>query len=172
MHERIEPSTKKDAEELSSLINGAYRGESSKVGWTTEADYLDGTRTDATSVAALIDKPDTILLKFVDDGAIIGCVELRVDTPRLYVGMLTVSPQLQGRGVGKKLLIRAEEEAVATKCTSVYMTVLSVRKELIAWYLRNGYALTGETKPFAFNDPVFGMPKIPLEFVVLEKILQ
>lgn len=169
MRERIEPAINSDAEELSKLINGAYRGESSKVGWTTEADFLDGTRTDTASISDLINQSRTTLLKCVWDDAIIGCVELRFENQKLYLGMLTVRPDLQGKGVGKKLLARAEEEALSRRCISVYMTVLSVRKELIAWYLRNGYVLTGDRKPFAFNDPVFGKPKISLEFVVLEK---
>jgi ribosomal protein S18 acetylase RimI-like enzyme len=85
--------------------------------------------------------------------------------------MLTVRPHLQGKGIGKQLLKAAEEEASKQKCTSIFMTVISVREELIEWYVRNGYQLTGERKPFAFNDPRFGQPKMKLEFVVLEKKL-
>jgi hypothetical protein len=49
------------------------------------------------------------------------------------------------------------------------MTVISVREELISWYLRHGYRLTGERKPFVVPDVRWGIPKQPLEFVVLEK---
>jgi hypothetical protein len=51
------------------------------------------------------------------------------------------------------------------------MTVISVRHELIAWYERHGYAKTDETKPFP-TDPTFGIPKQPLEFVVMKKGLR
>ena len=85
--------------------------------------------------------------------------------------MLTVRPNLQGKGIGKELLNAAETEAKNQSCTSIFMTVISVRKELIEWYMRHGYQLTGERKPFAFTDPRFGQPKMKLEFVVLEKKL-
>jgi ribosomal protein S18 acetylase RimI-like enzyme len=164
-------ATPNDASELDKLVNSAYRGESSRQGWTTEADLLDGTRTDATAIADLIRTPGTVLLKYVEENKILGCVELRNQQGKLYLGMLTVMPNLQGKGIGKKLMYAAEEEAKNQHCTSVFMTVISVRKELIDWYVRHGYEPTGEKKPFAFNDPRFGQPKTQLEFVVLEKKL-
>jgi ribosomal protein S18 acetylase RimI-like enzyme len=96
---------------------------------------------------------------------------LRNQNGKLYLGMLTVKPYLQGKGIGKELLKAAEEEARKQTCNAIFMTVISVRKELINWYVRHGYQLTGEKKPFAFNDPRFGQPKMKLEFVVLEKKL-
>jgi ribosomal protein S18 acetylase RimI-like enzyme len=160
-----------DAPELDKLVNSAYRGDSSRQGWTTEADLLDGTRTDAAAIAENIQAPATTLLKYVKENEILGCVELRNHNGKLYLGMLTVSPRLQGTGIGKELLKAAEVEARKQKCSSIYMTVISIRQELIEWYVRHGYQLTGERKPFAFNDPRFGQPKIKLEFVVLEKKL-
>lgn len=160
-----------DAPALETLVNSAYRGDSSRQGWTTEADLLDGTRTDAAAIADLIQTPGTTLLKFVEEKEILGCVELRNQDDRLYLGMLTVRPNLQGKGIGKELLKAAEAEAKNQKCSSIFMTVISVRKELIDWYVRHGYHLTNERKPFAFNDPRFGQPKQKLEFVVLEKRL-
>jgi ribosomal protein S18 acetylase RimI-like enzyme len=166
---QILPAGIKDAPELDLLVNSAYRGESSRKGWTTEADLLDGTRTDAAAIAALIQVPGTTLLKYVEAGQILGCVELRKEKGKLYLGMLTVRPHLQGKGIGKALLKAAEVRAMKENCQSIFMTVISVRKELIDWYVRQGYRLTGERKPFAFSDPRFGQPKMELEFVVLEK---
>jgi ribosomal protein S18 acetylase RimI-like enzyme len=160
-----------DAPELNSLVNSAYRGDSSRQGWTTEADLLDGTRIDANGIAELIKTQGTTLLKYVDEDKILGCVELKKSEDKLYLGMLTVRPNLQGKGIGKELLTAAESEAKNQSCTSIYMTVISVRKELIDWYMRHGYQLTGERKPFAFTDPRFGQPKMKLEFVVMEKKL-
>jgi ribosomal protein S18 acetylase RimI-like enzyme len=160
-----------DAHELDILVNSAYRGDSSRQGWTTEADLLDGTRTDAAAIAELIQTQGTAILKYVEENKIIGCVELRNQNGKLYLGMLTVRPHLQGRGIGKELLKTAEAEAEKQKCTSIFMTVISIRKELLDWYIRHGYQLTGERKPFSFNDPRFGQPKMNLEFVVLEKKL-
>jgi ribosomal protein S18 acetylase RimI-like enzyme len=168
---RITRAVLEDALALDKLVNSAYRGETSRQGWTTEADLLDGTRTDAAAIADLIRTPGTVLLKYTHLNEILGCVELRKEQDRLYLGMLTVKPDLQGRGIGKLFLKAAEEEAIRSGCTSIFMTVISVRKELIDWYLRHGYRLTGERKPFAFTDPRFGQPKTKLEFVVLEKTL-
>jgi len=167
----ISKATPQDAPELDRLVNSAYRGDSSRQGWTTEADLLDGTRTDAAAIRELIEKPGTTILKYTESGEILGCVELRSDHAKLYLGMLTVRPNLQGKGIGKELLMQAEVEAKKQNCPSIFMTVISVRKELIDWYVRHGYQMTGETKPFAFTDPRFGQPKMKLEFVVLEKKL-
>jgi len=167
----ITSATIEDSQALSALVNSAYRGDSSRQGWTTEADLIDGTRTDAAAIRDLIQTPGTTLLKYMEDDQLLGCVEIRNEHGKLYLGMLTVLPSLQGKGLGKKLLKAAEDEAVKRQCTSLFMSVISVRKELIDWYIRMGYRLTGERKPFAFNDPRFGQPKTNLEFVMLEKIL-
>jgi ribosomal protein S18 acetylase RimI-like enzyme len=160
-----------DAKELDQLVNSAYRGESSKQGWTTEADLLDGTRIDEAALLDLLAKPDTTILKFVENGKIIGCVELRQEKGKLYLGMLSVSPVVQSKGIGKKLLAAAEDHARTKNISSIFMTVISVRNELINWYVRHGYQLTGERKPFTVPDVRWGVPKQQLEFVVLEKKL-
>jgi ribosomal protein S18 acetylase RimI-like enzyme len=167
----ITKATIEDAQALDKLVNSAYRGDSSRQGWTTEADLLDGTRTDAAAIKELIETPGTTLLKYIEHDEIIGCVELKQQQGKLYLGMLTVKPTLQGKGIGKKLLEAAETEAAQQNCTSIFMTVIDSRKELLEWYERHGYQRTGERKPFAFNDPRFGQPKMKLEFVVLEKKL-
>ncbi len=167
----IIPATLFDAEAISRLVNSAYRGDSSRLGWTTEADLLDGTRTDAAAISSAIDDPGTTMLKHVEGVEITGCVELVRHGDSMYLGMLTVKPGIQGRGLGKSILMAAEAYARAAGCTSVHMTVISLREELIAWYIRRGYRLTAQKKPFDFDDPRFGLPKRPLEFVVLEKVL-
>lgn len=160
-----------DAPTIHQLVNSAYRGEGSKQGWTTEADLLDGTRIDEAGVADLLAKPGTTILKYVEDNLILGCVELRKEKDKLYLGMLTVAPNKQGKGIGKKLLLAGEEHAKSLGIRTMMMTVISVRKELIDWYVRHGYKLTGERKPFVVPDKRWGIPKQTLEFVVLEKHL-
>jgi ribosomal protein S18 acetylase RimI-like enzyme len=167
----IQPATIGDATLLNTLVNSAYRGDSSKKGWTTEADLLGGTRIDEDALRDLIQKPDTTVLIYKEEGAILGCVELRQDGKKIYLGMLSVNPDTQGKGVGKKLLQEAEVFAKQVSCSKIYMTVISVRKELIDWYVRHGYQLTGERKPFVIPDTRWGIPKQPLEFLVLEKEL-
>jgi ribosomal protein S18 acetylase RimI-like enzyme len=167
----ILPSIPSDAQALEKLVNSAYRGDISRQGWTTEADLIDGTRTDAAALEALIKKPGVLVLKYVEDDRILGCVELNYLADGLYLGMLTVQPHLQGKGIGKELLQAAEAEARKQNCSRIFMTVISVRTELIAWYIRHGYSDTGKRKPFDFTDPRFGFHKQKLEFVVLEKKL-
>jgi ribosomal protein S18 acetylase RimI-like enzyme len=167
----ISKAEQHDVEAIAKLVNSAYRGEHARKGWTTEADLIDGTRTDAAALSDIIKRPDTVILKYELDGTIVGCVELKTGNGKLYLGMLTVEPGIQGGGIGKKMLQAAEDFARDQKCHSVYMTVITIRKELIDWYVRHGYADTGERKPFAFNDARFGLPKQKLEFLVLEKVL-
>ena len=165
----IRKATLKNIPELVMLVNSAYRGEGSKKGWTTEADLLDGIRTDAESIEQMINKKNAVILQsFNNNDVLQGCVYLEKQKDKMYLGMLTVSPPEQTKGIGKQLLIVAENYANEQKCLLVEMTVISVRKELIAWYQKHGYKNTGKTKPFP-NDAKFGIPKQPLEFIIMQK---
>ena len=167
----IAPLISADSDELIRLVNSAYRGESSKKGWTTEANLLDGIRTDEKSITMQLEKPGAVMLiAKSEEERMVGCVYLLQQGEQLYLGMLTVAPDIQARGIGKKLLLAAEKYGRGLQCTSVIMTVIDIRLELIAWYERHGYKNTGEKKPFP-NDPAFGIPKQPLQFVILEKKL-
>jgi len=165
----VTPANEKDIAALNVLVNSAYRGEQSKQGWTTEADLLDGIRTDEESLRELILQPGSAILKYEEENKILGCVHLKQEGNKIYLGMLTVSPQLQGKGIGKILLAASEEEARERNCRAVFMSVISVRTELIDWYKKRGYYDTGFTKPFPENDPRFGIPKTRLQFIILEK---
>ena len=128
----IMPADQKDLKNLNVLINSAYRGDTSKKGWTTEADLLDGLRTDETALGEIINENNSVILKCVDtDSLLIGCVYLQKQDHKLYLGMLTVSPLHQNKGIGKKLLNAAEKYAKNKNCSSNVMTVISVRQELI-----------------------------------------
>lgn len=169
----IIPATTEDVPALVALVNSGYRGDSSRQGWTTEADLLGGIRIDEESMTDLIKAPGSVVLKATDANSIIqGCVHLQDTENALYLGMLTVSPTLQNAGIGRQLMQAAEEFARTKNLPAITMTVISVREELIAWYQRRGYADTGERKPFPMNDPRFGLPKQPLEFIVMEKQLK
>lgn len=160
-----------DSDAIATLVNSGYRGEYSRQGWTHEDDILSGTRIDARGVRNLLGRSDTVVLKYVREGRILGCVELAHHDDKIYLGMLTVDPANQALGIGRKLLAAGEEHARNLGCTSVYMTVIYTRRELIEWYGRRGYCDTGKTKPFDNTDPVFGIPKRPIHFMVLEKHL-
>jgi ribosomal protein S18 acetylase RimI-like enzyme len=169
MSYEIKPATLADVAALNRLVNSAYRGESSKKGWTTEADLLDGTRIDELALSELVQKSGTTIMTYKEGSTLLGCVELRKEGTKLYLGMLSVEPDTQGKGIGKKLLAASEVHAKEQGCNKIFMTVISVRAELIDWYVRHGYQLTGEKKPFILPDSRWGLPKQQLEFVVLEK---
>jgi ribosomal protein S18 acetylase RimI-like enzyme len=160
-----------DIHAIDLLVNSAYRGDSARKGWTHEADLLNGSRVDADIIAQLVADPKITLLKYTEDDQIIGCVCLEKKDDHVYLGMLTVNPDLQAKGIGKALLEAAESYVPVLGCNTIEMTVITVREELIAWYIRRGYRNTGKIKAFPTGDTRFGVTVAPLEFVVLEKQL-
>jgi N-acetylglutamate synthase-like GNAT family acetyltransferase len=156
----ITKATSQDIPQLETLINSAYRGEESKKGWTTEANFLTGKRINADGIKKIMDDANAVILKCCNDAEIlIGCVYLKKNDNKMYLGMLTVSPALQAGGIGKKILKASEEYAVEKNCNAMEMRVVSIRHELIAWYQRHGY-----------HDPLSTKTQ-PLEFIQMEKSL-
>jgi len=165
----ITKATLQDIPALNILINSAYRGETSKKGWTTEANLLEGKRTNEEELTETIMNPKNTILKYTENDKIIGSVLLVEKEHQLYLGMLTVSPELQNSGIGKKLLAEAENHAKSLGLSSIIMTVISVREELIAWYKRHGYVDTGEREAFPESGIHVTVSEVPLEFIYLEK---
>ncbi|MEQ1624990.1 MAG: GNAT family N-acetyltransferase, partial [Sediminibacterium sp.] len=136
----IASATQADIPALVLLVNSAYRGDSSKKGWTTEADLLDGVRVTAETLMDQMNIPGQHFLKAIrPNGSIIGCVSLLEKVNKIYLGMLTVEPNIQGGGIGKLLIKASEDFAQTLGITVIEMTVISVRSELIAYYERRGY---------------------------------
>ena len=160
-----------DAPTLVKLINSAYRGEQSKKGWTTEADIIAGdSRILLPDLQALMQKPGVIFLQSVNEKQETeGSVFLEKRGDQLYLGMLSVHPDLQTRGTGKQLMLAAEDQAREMGCRSIIMRVIHLRKELIDWYLRRGYYDTGKTE--AYIPPSYESVSIPFHFVILQKDL-
>jgi ribosomal protein S18 acetylase RimI-like enzyme len=165
----ITKATIEDVTALNNLINSAYRGESSKKGWTTEANILEGKRTTEEELIAIIQDQKNTILKYSENNEIIGCVLLKQKEDELYLGMLTVSPELQNSGIGKKLMQQAEIFALNLGLSKIVMTVISVREELISWYKRHGFVDTGLREPFPVSEVFNQTATEPLEFIVLEK---
>lgn len=162
-----------DAHAIAELVNSAYRGESSRLGWTTEADLLDGQRTDVEEISKLIQKEDSVIFLALKKDTIIGSVHLEKQESAAYLGMFTVNPNLQASGIGKKF-ISAAEKFVQQHWSSnqLLMTVITVRKELISWYERRGYRRTGKLINFPYGEQRFGIPKVnDLKMEILEKPL-
>lgn len=169
------PAAAEDVAAIVALVESAYRGESSRAGWTTEADILDGQRTDPQGVLEVVQDPKSVLLLgFQDGGTLIACCHVEKHDDHAYFGMFAVRPMLQGGGVGKAMIAEAEKLVVERwGASEMHMTVISVREELIAWYERRGYRRTGKTSPFPYGDERFGLPKRDdLEFELLVKALR
>ncbi|KRG46981.1 GCN5 family acetyltransferase [Stenotrophomonas panacihumi] len=166
-------ATVADVDALVALVTSAYRGDASRVGWTTEADLLDGARIDPEILRQDILRDRSLVLLAERDGELIACAHISDDGDAGYFGMFSVSPTLQGGGVGKQLMGEAERIVLQQWGHALMrMTVIDVRAELIAFYERRGYRRTGVTKPFPYGDARFGIPlRDDLRFEILEKAL-
>lgn len=166
-----------DISSIHRLVNSAYRGASSKKGWTTEADFLDGQRIDPEGLRDLIANPNfkiLVLLDRAEDIVSTVCLEWEQDAkvPSVYLGMLTVNPETQTVGLGKIMMNEAENKAREWGATKMTLSVINLREELMMWYERRGYRRTGETKPFPYGNERFGIPKRPdMHFIMFEKPL-
>ncbi|MDG1074932.1 MAG: GNAT family N-acetyltransferase [Methylophilaceae bacterium] len=164
-----------DAEAIATLINSAYRGESSRKGWTTEADILDGLRTTTADIAKLIKRDDAFILMGVNNDEIIAtiCCELQVIAFKhtVHFGLIAVKPSLQNKGHGKDIINAAETMTRREwRVAGYHMTVISVRTALIEFYERLGYERTGEFEDFPEN-PTLWQPKVGgLSLQVLAKL--
>ena len=116
----------------------------------------------------------SMLLLAERGGSLGACAHIAVEAGTGYFGMFSVSPALQGGGLGKAVLAEAERIVREDwKLAMLRMTVIDIRAELIEFYVRRGYVRTGIKKPFPYGDERFGRPRRDdLQFEVLEKALR
>lgn len=177
-------ATPSDVAPLRALVQSAYRGDSSREGWTHEADIIpSGDRIDEAGLLAKISEPGGGQVTVAVDpatSALLGCCEVsRCPGPSgtAYLGLLAVRPGLQNGGIGRRVLAEGERLArdeLGARATE--MTTLWMRRELIAWYERRGYEVVeGETRPFPFEQAAASAGAAPLRddlyFIVLRKEL-
>ena len=182
----LTPATEADYPAVVDLANRAYRGTGPEASWNVE-NVIEGQRIDESLLRDdLAASPEVQLLLWRandgapmgNDGALLGCVQLKplpqhAPAGAWYLGLLAVDPQQQKQQLGRRMLTAAEVFAQIRGASRIRMSVLHVRDTLIAWYLRRGYTLTGETEPFPYGDERFGRPlRDDLHFVILEKELQ
>jgi ribosomal protein S18 acetylase RimI-like enzyme len=168
----LRPATIEDVDEIVDLINMCYRGDSSRAGWTTEADLLGGTRTHDKEIRDLISQPGSMILVCISDRELVGSVHIQQDGDASYLGLLAVQPNRQDGGVGRQLIKAAEDHARDSwGSTRMTMSVITVRPELLAYYERRGYRRTGKMKPFAYDES-HGIPSVDgIMLEILEKEL-
>lgn len=159
----VRPATVDDAEAVAALVHAAYRSEESRRGWTTEADLVAGQRADAGMIRHLVERADDeVLVAVGDDGLPYACCHLQRRDGTAYLGMFAVRPRRQGGGVGRGMLAAAERWARDRwGSTTLEITVLNHRPELLAWYERCGFARTGEEHAFPSDDHRVGEPRRP-----------
>jgi ribosomal protein S18 acetylase RimI-like enzyme len=170
----LQPAKETDLPAIIAMMNAAFRGIEAERGWSTEAQYIQGERTNESLLREEIARGACYLLAKEDGTSVLqGCVSLQASSPeKWYLGSLTVSPALQKRGFGRTLLAAAEQYAATHGAQIIEMTVVHVRDALISWYERRGYQRTGEMRPFPYGDHRYGTPtRNDLEFVVLERHL-
>jgi len=153
------------------LVNTAYHPAADTGSWTDESRFVLGTRTSAPALAKLLAKDDSAVLLGLYEETIVACIHLEKSADHAHIGMLAVNTDWQCLGLGKQML--AEAEAYARrhfKVKKLVLIVISLREELIAFYLRRGYCNTGVTLDYAVLCGDTCDAKIDgLKFAVLEK---
>ena len=159
-----------DAQVIAELVNRAYRPAYGAAGWTHESDLVVGDRTNPDQVTETITRPDSVILVGLNDSKIVACVHIEKEGGNSHIGMLAVTPTLQGAGAGKRILTQAESYALEIFGSEKFsMVVVSSRRELISFYLRRGYQPTGSIMDYPLSEGI-GVPKTPaLKIEVLEK---
>lgn len=164
----LKEATHNDAEQIAHLVNKAYRPEPGERGWTHESELVSGQRISTEQVTSLMDEHGSVLVAY-EGNSLLGCVHIERSSPYCYIGMLATIPYLQNKGLGKKLLAAAEKLAISRYGAQGFkMSVLSCRPELLAYYERRGYRLTGSAHPYPAGTGV-GRPLNP-NLQVLELI--
>jgi ribosomal protein S18 acetylase RimI-like enzyme len=105
-------ANKTDAEAIAQLVNRSYRPELGSHGWPHESDLVSGDRTNAHQVADVISKEGSVILLGLRDSEVVTCIHIEKDGGNCHIGMLTVSPNLQGMGIGEEMLRQAESYAI------------------------------------------------------------
>lgn len=139
-----------DEPQLLELVHAAYRRAKGVSSWTNEDKLVKGIRTTTEELTEVLTSSDKAILKAKVNGQLCGCVQVD-DTGegQGYIGLLSVDPDVQSKGLGKRLLQAAEDYARSEfAATGAIMWILEGRSELLDWYKRSGYQETGETEPF------------------------
>lgn len=145
----IQPAIAPDVPAIIKIVNSAYHGQADSKSWTSEGHLVSGPRITEENLHNYIQQPNITILRCADEqGSIVGCVLLEKKQDTLYLGMLSVDPQIQASGIGKLLLSAAETFARQHQYKTITITVIDRRVELIDWYKRKGYKPTGNVIPF------------------------
>jgi len=144
-----------DIPALVRLINAAF---------VVEQFVFEGDRIDAEETRAFMESGKFLVAE--DAAGFAGCVYLEIRDGRGYLGLLAVDPARQGTGLGRKLIVAAEEYFRASGCGAVDLRVISQRTPLPPFYRRLGYEEVGAA-PFSPSL----QPKVPGHYIIMSKRL-
>lgn len=144
----------KDVAQLATLVNRAYE---------IEQFFVDGARTTPEEVSELLHEGRFLVLDATDGLA--AAVYVKTEGEAAQIAMLSVSPELQGRGLGTRLVAVAEALSTAVGCRSMGLQIVNLRDELGPWYRRLGYRETSQ-HPYV-DRPI----KKPCHFIEMKKPL-
>jgi GNAT superfamily N-acetyltransferase len=87
-------------------------------------------------------------------GEMLGLIEMRLEPDHLWIENVAVRPDAQNRGLGRKLLARAEDRARAAGLGELRLLTSSVFDTNVALYERCGY-VTDRLEPFMGGTTVY-----------------
>ncbi|ENW07871.1 GNAT family N-acetyltransferase [Acinetobacter beijerinckii] len=161
-----------DIEQLVKLINLAYRAQSDR-SWTTEKSFVEGKRISAEQLSRDLNQSNfELLVGENQQGSLVGCIGLTFDHRTIEIGTFAIDPTIQNLGYGRELLDYVEAYIAQnySKIRHLIMYVLDVRSELIAYYQRRGYEITGHTEPYPIDADV-GQPLVPIQLIEMKKLI-
>lgn len=168
----IRKAKNSDLEQLVKLINIAYR-EQSERSWTTEKAYVQGDRIAKVQLEQILQQKNfELLVGEQDNNEIVACIGLSLNDDYIEIGTFAIDPSIQNQGYGRELLNYAELYIAQNypKIRDLVMHVLDVRTELLAYYQRRGYQITGRKSEYPIEAEV-GQPIVPIELIEMKKIL-
>lgn len=145
-----------DTGALVDLINVAFR---------PEQVAIEGDRVNPERLQPFFTNGKFLVLE--DGEGLAGCVYAEVRRARGYIGLLALRPNLQGRGLGSRLMSLAEEYLAAAGCEAADLRTISARTDLVPMYRHLGYQEMGIT-PMPAEIPL----KIPCHFINMSKPLR
>ena len=151
----IRESRAADVPAMEALINRAFE---------VEKFFIARDRTTAAETAAMRDKGVFLLAE--ENGLLLACVYVELRNDRGYFGVLSVDPAQQKRGLGRTLVLAAEDYARTKGCKAMDIRVVNLRTELPPFYDKLGYK-TIATEPFSMPEDA----SQPCHFLVMSKPL-
>jgi GNAT superfamily N-acetyltransferase len=141
---RLRRADDRDVDAIRDLVAAAYEDYAPLLGRTPIPMLADH--------AAAVREHDVWVLD--GDGVIVGVLELVVRADHLWIENVAIAPERQGRGLGRRLLAHAEDEARRRGLAEIGLLTNERYIDNIAMYQRHGYRET-HREPHLGTDLVY-----------------